>query len=85
MQVLWEDYQIKIYYDGKLYKTEKWNKKYGNPAGEYGFQILVHPGFSGWGEVDWNDTKIHDFQIDYIRVYKEVGSEEKTEKNQLLI
>lgn len=81
MQVLWEDYKITLYYDGKLYKTEKWDKKYGNPVGEYGFQICVHQGIEFLGEVDWNDTKKHDFQIDYIRVYKEIGSEEKAAKN----
>ncbi|MCQ2593350.1 MAG: hypothetical protein MJ188_11275 [Treponema sp.] len=70
MQAVWEDFKMNIFYDGELFRTVVWPEEYGNPVGDFSF--ILRPEYCGWdSDLDWTDTAVHDFQIDYIRVYNE--------------
>lgn len=69
LQVVLEDRKMELYYDGVYFRTVKNPSFLGNIEGGYSF--IIRPEYCNYEtELDWEDTAVHDFQVDYVRYYK---------------
>lgn len=69
LQVVLQDRTMELYYDGEHFRTVNNPSFLGSIEGGYSF--IIRPEYCNYErELDWEDTSVHDFQVDYVRYYK---------------